>query len=249
MHPSALTARILSIALLAFPLAATAQAAFDVASIRPTSEHVQFESNGTTEAAHGTLKMHDVTVATCIHWAYGTPLPLIHGPESLKQVHYDILAKSAPDTTEAQMRLMLRTLLTERFKFAFHSEKAELRVYTLTVAKSGIKMHPAATGTPPSHQNSHTGMAGHAMTMSELAEYLTDALGAPLTDNTGLAGRYDFIIDFTPYVDLERTNNERPDPVVVLKAALKDELGLEIVQNKETVDTLVVDHVEAPTAN
>ena len=52
---------------------ATAQATFDVASIHPTSEHVQFESNGTTEVAYGTLKMHDVTVATCIYWAYGTP--------------------------------------------------------------------------------------------------------------------------------------------------------------------------------
>ena len=249
MHPSASTARILSIALLAFPLAASAQTAFDVASIRPTTEHVQFESNGTTEADHGTLKMHDVTVATCIHWAYGTPLPLIHGPESLKAVHYDIIAKSAPDTTEAQMRLMLRGLLTERFKLAFHSEKAELRVYTLNVSKGGIKMHPAAPGIAASHDLSHTAMVGHSMTMAELADYLAEPLGAPLTDSTGLPGRYDFTINLTPYVDTERTNNERPDPVVVLKAALKGELGLEIVQSKETVDTLVVDHVETPTAN
>lgn len=249
MRLSNLKARLLSVALFALPLAAVAQATFDVASIRPASEHVQFERNGTTEADHGTLKMHDVTVATCIHWAYGTPLALIHGPNSLKETHYDITAKSAPDTTEAQMRLMLRTLLTERFKLAFHSEKAELRVYTLAVAKSGIKMHSATPGTPSSHQNSSTGMIGHSMTMAELADYLADPMGAPLTDSTGLPGRYDFTIDFRPYVDTERTNNERPDPVVVLKAALKGELGLEIVQNKETVDTLVVDHVDAPTAN
>ena len=191
----------------------------------PTTEHVPPESNGTTEAAYGTLKMHDVTVATCIHWAYGTPLPLIHGPSSLMDVHYDITTKSAPDTTEAQMRLMLRTLLTERFKLAFHNEKAELRVYTLNVAKSGIKMHPAVPGIPPSHQNSRIGMVARSMTMRELADYLADPLNAPLTDSTGLPGRYDFTIDFTPYVDTERTNNERPDPVVVIKAALKGELG------------------------
>lgn len=228
---------------------ATAQVTFDVASIRPTSEHVQFESNGTTEVAYGTLKMHDVTVATCIHWAYGTPLPLIHGPASLKGTHYDITAKSAPDTTEAQMRLMLRTLLTERFKLAFHSEKAEIRVYTLNVSKSGIKMRPAAPGIPPSHQLSHTDMVGHSMTMAELADYLAEPLGAPLTDSTGLPGRYDFTINLTPYVDTERTNNERPDPIVVLRAALKGELGLDLVQSKDTVDTIVVDHVEAPTSN
>ena len=147
------------------------------------------------------------------------------------------------------MRLMLRTLLTERFKLAFHSEKAEVRVYTLNVSKGGIKMHPADPNAPPAHQNSHTGMVGHAMTLAEITDYLSDALGAPLADATHLPGRFDFTIDFTPYVDTERTNNERPDPVVVLKAALKGELGLDLVQSKATVDTLVFDHVEAPTSN
>jgi uncharacterized protein (TIGR03435 family) len=228
--------------------AAAAQTAFDVASIRPSGGEVKFERNGKIEAAYGTLKMRDVTVNTCIHWAYGVPLATIHGPASLKDVHYDITAKSAPDTTEDQMRLMLRTLLTERFKLAFHHEKAELRVYALTVAKSGIKMHPSAPGAAMSHENSATGMIAKSITMRELADYLSDPLNAPLTDNTGLDGRYDFVIDFTPYVDMERTT-ERPDPAGVLRYALKGELGLELTQTKAPVEILVVDHVDPPTAN
>jgi uncharacterized protein (TIGR03435 family) len=229
---------------------ATAQATFDVASIRPSSTEIKFERNGTTEVAHGTLNMRAVSIDSCIHWAYGTPTALIHGPALLREAHYDITAKAPPDTTEEQMRLMLRALLTERFKLAFHNEKAELRVYTLTVAKSGIKMHPSVPGSQMSHQNSNAGMVGKAMTMGELADYLADPLGAPLIDNTGLPGRYDFTIDFTPYIDPGSMNNgDRPDPVVILKAALKGELGLEMVQSKETVDTFVVDHVDPPTAN
>jgi uncharacterized protein (TIGR03435 family) len=87
------------------------------------------------------------------------------------------------------------------------------------------------------------------MTIAELADYLSDPLGGPATDKTGLPGHYDFTIDFTPYVDADRGNNERPDPAAVLKAALKGELGLELAQSKETMETLVVDHVEPPTAN
>ena len=84
--------------------------------------------------------------------------------------------------------------------------------------------------------------------MQELADYLSDPLGAPLTDGTGLPGRYDFVIDFTPYVNMEQSD-VRPDPVAVLKSALKGDLGLDLVQGKAVVDVMVVDHVEAPSEN
>jgi uncharacterized protein (TIGR03435 family) len=222
--------------------------AFDVASIRPSSAAVEFERNGQTDFSYGTLKMRDVTVSTCIQLAYGLPQPLIQGPSSLKDVHYDITAKTAPDTTPAQMHLMLQTLLTDRFKLTFHREKKELRLYTLVVAKNGIKMHLSAPGRQMSHQNSATGMVAHSISMQELADYLSDPLNAPLTDQTGLTGRYDFTIDFTPYVDMEHTSVQ-PDPVAVLSAALKGDLGLEIVQRKDQADLLIVDHLEPPTSN
>jgi len=227
---------------------ALAQAAFDVAVIRPSSGEVKFERNGKTEAAFGTLKMHDVTVSSCIQWAYGKPQALISGPSSLTDARYDITAKTDPHTTKEQMQEMLRTLLSERFKLAFHVEKKEMRVYMLTVAKGGIKMRPAAPGVEMHRENSATGMVANSISMQELADYLSDPLNAPLTDSTGLVGRYDFIIDFTPYVNMEQSD-VRPDPVSVLKAALKGDLGLDLVQGKAVVDVMVVDHVELPSSN
>ncbi len=226
----------------------SAQASFDVAVIRPSSGQVQYERNGKTEVSYGTLRMHDVTVSTCIQWAYGKPRPLITGPDSLKEVHYDITAKTDPHATKEQMQLMMRTLLSDRFRLAFHMEKKELRVYTLTVAKGGIKMKPASPEVPMHHENSATGMVAQSITMKELADYLSDPLDAPLTDGTRLPGRYDFVIDFTPYVNMEQSD-VRPDPVSVLKSALRGDLGLEMVQGKAVVDVLVVDHVEPPSSN
>ena len=230
----------------AIPLAA--QNSFDVATIRPSSGEVKFERNGEIEVVYGTLRMHDVTVATCVHWAYALPLPLIYGPSSLKDVHYDIVAKTEPGATDQQMRLMMRSLLSERFGLQFHTEKRELRVYTLVVSKTGIKMHPAVPGGKAFHQNNATGIVARSLTMQELADYLSDPLGAALADGTGLKGAYDFVIDFTPYVDQER-GDVRPDPAAVLGAALKGELGLELVQGKREMDITVVDHVEPPTSN
>ena len=235
------------------PLAAMAQTlsdapAFDVAVIRPSAQEVKFERNGKTTFTYGTLTMRDVTVSTCIQYAYGTVQPLITGPESLKHTHYDITAKTAPDTSEQQVRLMMRSLLRQRFNLAFHQEKKEMRVFTLVVAKSGIKMHPSAPGGEMSHENSSTGVIARSITMREFADYLSDPLGAPLADGTDLPGRYDLQIDFTPYVDMERTD-VRPDPVAVLKAALKGDLGLELVQRTETVDLTVIDHVDPPSTN
>ena len=227
---------------------ASAQAAFDVAVIRPSSGAVKFERNGATTAAFGTLRMHDVTVSSCIQWAYGKPGVLVTGPASLTDARYDITAKTDPHATKEQMQAMLRTLLSERFKLAFHVEKKELRVYTLTVAKSGIKMKPSAPGVEMSHENSATGMVAHSITMKELADYLSDPLNAPLTDGTGLPGRYDFVIDFTPYVNMEQSD-VRPDPVSVLRSALRGDLGLDLVQGKAVVDVMVVDHVETPSNN
>jgi uncharacterized protein (TIGR03435 family) len=192
--------------------------------------------------------MHDVTVSSCIQWAYGKPGVLVAGPGTLTDARYDITAKTDPHATKEQMQEMLRTLLSERFKLAFHVEKKELRVYTLTAAKSGIKMKPSAPGVEMHHENSATGMVANSITMQELADYLSDPLNAPLTDGTGLPGRYDFIIDFTPYVNMEQSD-VRPDPVSVLRSALRGDLGLDLVQGKAVVDVMVVDHVEAPSNN
>jgi len=225
-----------------------AQPSFDVASIRPSSGEVKFEHDGKTEAAHGTLRMHDVTVSTCIKWAYQISQAQIQGPDSLTHVHYDIMAKTDPDATEKQMRLMMRTLLSDRFKFAFHFEKKDLHVYSLVVAKDGVKMHPSAPGGTMFRENSATGMVARSITMRQLADYLSDPLNAPLTDETGLQGPYDLTIDFTPYVDMERSDI-RPDPVAVLKAALRGDLGLDLIKGMKSVDVMVVDHVEPPSAN
>jgi uncharacterized protein (TIGR03435 family) len=73
----------------------------------------------------------------------------------------------------------------------------------------------------------------------------------PVVDETGLTGRYDFAIDFTPYLPDPAHNMDgtKPDTTGILMAALEGELGLKMESRKTQVEVMVIDHVEKPSAN
>jgi uncharacterized protein (TIGR03435 family) len=89
------------------------------------------------------------------------------------------------------------------------------------------------------------------MPIGEFADFLSGPLEMPIVDHTGLTGRYDFTIDFTPYLPDPTKNMDgtRPDTTAILKAALQDELGLKMESGKAPVEVLVVDHAEEPSEN
>src|SRR3954453_13424130 len=91
----------------------SAPPAFDVASVKrnntsePGRQGALFRENiNTTE---GSVTLWNVTLKSCIKWAYGLQDPQIFGPDSIAVERYDIVAKSGRPTPEAQLRLMLKT--------------------------------------------------------------------------------------------------------------------------------------------
>jgi uncharacterized protein (TIGR03435 family) len=235
------------------PLSSYAQAKFDVDSIKPTMEHVQYDRNGETTLSYGTLRMHDVTVKGCIAFAYSISLSQISGPASLTDRHYDIIAKAAPDTTETQMRQMTQSLLADRFHLTLHHSQKEMRGYVLTVfanpPKDPTKFHPSAAPGVSHHENSVSGTTAHNITMQQFADFLSGVLDGPVADGTKLPGEYDLKLEFAKYVDLHTDNSELPGAEYILNSALKGELGLQLTPRKDTFNVLVVDHVEGPDAN
>jgi len=231
-------------------LTASAQA-FAVASIRPSAAEVKFEHDGKTETTPGNLRMQDVTVSTCIKWAYGVQDSQISGPEWLQSQHYDIVAKADGPVAADQMKVMLRTLLADRFGLSFHRESKELRSYVLTVSKGGHKLHESVGEGKPFRQNSAIGTTVKATTMKEFADFMSGPLQTPVVDMTGLSGRYDFVLDFTPYLpDGEHVMKvDFANTTGIIIAALQGELGLKLESKKESVEVMAIDHVEKPSAN
>jgi uncharacterized protein (TIGR03435 family) len=233
---------------LLFVRAAAAQPAFAVALIRPSTAEVPFEHDGKTEISPGTLRMQDVTVATCIKWAYGIQDSQISGPSLLRSEHYDITAKTDEPVGSDQLKLMMRALLAERFKVSFHHENRELRAFALIVAKNGPKLHESTADGSSIIQNTASGVVAKSTTMQEFANHISGPLRTPVADKTGLNGKYDFTVDFTPYLP-DNASTMRPDVASVMMAALGGELGLKLESTKASVEVFVVDHVEKPTEN
>jgi uncharacterized protein (TIGR03435 family) len=240
----------LGIAVLLNTAFASAQT-FAAASIRPSAGQVQFEHDGKTVTTPGNVTMRDVTLATCIKFAYGVQDSQISGPEWLQSEHFDILAKADAPVAESQLRLMMQALLADRFKLSFHRQSKELSAYAMTVAKGGAKVKESTAETKPFRENSAVGTIVKAMTMKEWADFISGPMQTPVVDMTGLKGRYDFSLDFTAYLPGgEKVMNVAFDNANgIMIAAMQGELGLKMESRKETVEVLVIDHVEMPSAN
>lgn len=128
-------------------------ASFEVASVKrsdpnSTKVHVGIAPGGRFTATNATVKM-------LIRQAFDLRDNQISGgPSWLDSENYDIEAKAGAGVAipsgpagGALLRMMLRSLLIERFGLAFHREPKEEQVYRLVVAKTGPKLKPAEFGT------------------------------------------------------------------------------------------------------
>jgi len=83
---------------------------------------------------------------------------------------------------------------------------------------------------------------------AKLAGMLSAMFGRPVTDKTGLTGKYDFVMQYKDRWDSDRKDNDT-DPTPPLDHALQDELGLKVEAAKGPVKVLVIDHIEKPSEN
>lgn len=254
--------------------ATTVLPAFEVASIKAwPSDRV---GGVTTEFSANTLTLRGIDLWIGIVLAYGVRDFQISGPEWLKMPpagsgnRYDIVAKASGSVPESRLRLMLRTLLAERFHMAVHWEKKEMPVLALLVAGGGLKIHETPTGTPvESSWNGFTnvrhelirdpdGRGGHSFTNAPMAA-LAAALSAtmpfapePFVDMTELPGRFTFVLHDAPRLPRSASNDPPnfDDMIATQKTIVQNELGLTWERRKAPVDVLVIDHADKiPTEN
>ncbi len=179
--------------------------------------------------------------------------------------YYVVSAKVADsDLTEwktysvNQRRQVLQQFLADRFHLSLHPETIEVPIYSLVVVKSGSKLQRV---TPPEGDQrgfmdpKDVGVeVGHHVTMGGLADMLSHSyfgLDRQVFDHTGLTGNYDFTLTFEP-MQSSRTGAEavsEPSGRPSIFTALEEQLGLKLEPSKGPLQTLVIDHVERPSAN
>jgi uncharacterized protein (TIGR03435 family) len=117
---------------------ASSDPAFEVATLRAnTSGHMGWMLQ---PQPGGRLTGTNVPAAALIRFAYNLPdFQITGGPGWLTSDRFDIEAKAEGDPPIDRQRLMLRTLLAERFKLTVHTETRELPIYALVMARSDAK--------------------------------------------------------------------------------------------------------------
>ncbi|HWD98623.1 MAG TPA: TIGR03435 family protein [Bryobacteraceae bacterium] len=173
--------------------------AFELASVRPTGRPPNSGTTGWT-VSHGTFTAHDAWVQAMVAVAYGVHAAQVHGgPAWIDAELYDVIAKAEnTDVGLDQIRPMLRTLLTDRFKLVVHDETQEGPIYTLIAGKNGSKLQEASE-TEKTYVNSagRGRLVFKRVNVQALVISLTNTLGTPVIDKTGLTGFYDFSLEWT----------------------------------------------------
>ncbi len=226
--------------------------------------------------------------------AYDVKTFQVSGPAWLDTERYDVAVKVPAGATKEQVNVMWQSLLTERFGVELHHEPKEFQVQELVVGKDGTKLREVVDdsggpspplGPPTFDKSGQLSSPGFVITMmmstngpnaramsksqpiSRLTAMLTTQVGRPVLDKTGLTGKYDFTLEFTPDLHvlqlpppppgldgagpapaplIERAGDPGPD----LPAALQKQLGLRLVASKAKLDVVVIDKIErVPTEN
>jgi uncharacterized protein (TIGR03435 family) len=237
---------------------------FEVATIKPSAPD-RHGKNLDFEGRHFTIvrfNMNDL-----IAFAYGLHAKQIIGaPTWFETDFYDIdgIPDVKGDPTIKQMNAMIQKLLADRFNLVFHRDRKVLAVYAITVIEGGPKLTKSATSPDAEYDFSFPRRFGalrvRNLTMAEFASWIqADVLDRPVVDDTGLASRYDFDLNWTPDESqiaqhggassamLPATDDPNAPPG--LFTAIQEQLKLKLTPVKEPDDVIVISHVEKPSAN
>ena len=259
---------------------------FSVVSVVP-SKPGEEGSQGSTNA--DSYHAQRTTIKEVLAYAFGTGYDqeMIKPPAWVSRDRFDITGKLDDDqiaafhamdrnAREEQMRLMVQSLLDERFHLVYHFETRELPVYRLQIAKSGFKC-PRDTTSPPAlddpsrprfrmsaappppppppgwqppsptelkrlQQSMHLRTKGWPFwLLVTVLSHQPELGGKPVLDDTGLDGAYACDLMWSR----EGTEGTGQD----FFPAVQDQLGLKFLPSRGTIEVLVVDRIDQPSAN
>jgi uncharacterized protein (TIGR03435 family) len=225
------------------------QPTFEVADIR-LNKSGEVKNDYFTIQPGGVFVAHNARISELFQYAFKLRRDAISGvPSWFDADRVDITAKATPKTTDDNLRLMLRSLLIKELNIVMHSEQRNMNAFVLVVGKGGSKLQKA-TGDGRADCE-HVGDQGQQfsgihlvcshMTMAELTQGLPDLasgyIDAPIVDETGLDGTYDFRLDWVR----RKVADQEGGPTVFTAV---EKLGLRFEQRKRPLPAIVIDRMD-----
>ena len=245
---------------------------FEVASVKQSAPN---QNSSEMNLARGqAVRIANVALRDIIGWAYDLGSPsiagdpaqhrLVGGPDALLSRGFDIDARTSADATIAQKKVMLQTLLAERFKLRIRRDTRQIPLYAVTLANKapgpGLKpstivcdsdegraLRAANFDKPTPCSVARSELVGGirffrgAGPISAMVRQMHSPLDRPVVDETGLTGNYEWSFTY-------RTPRQEID-APLFEDAVRQTLGLRIVAKTGPYEVHVIDSVEMPTPN
>jgi len=229
--------------------------AFAVASVRQTTQPNPIAPAPT---APDTFYRVGEVLPYYIRLAYDVQsFQLVGGPDWIRTHRFEINAKADGPASPAQLRLMLQTLLEDRFKLVLRRDQQEMRHLALVVDRKdrlGPDLTPckdwlnpppfAASRLPPGASLARN----RCVELSEVASRATGIMGTPVIDRTGLAGLWNYTIAYVRPRPADAATASDVD-VPFFDVAIRQQLGLKLESVTGPVALMVIESVAQPTEN
>lgn len=265
--------------------ATAARPSFEVASIRQSAPNAECRNVGIPRIQPDGIDIRCLSIKDIIEFAYAVPneKEFSGGPDWIRTDNFDITAKPSeeevlmlrklsPTDLKVEMRLMVQSLLEERFRLNVSFAAKDLPFFGLVVAKGGFKCKavapdaaagpvallppppppppPPPIGPPaPGHQpevwrQQPIHQAMHRWPFSQIVGWMT---GVP-----ELGGR--IVVDKTGLngafdCDLSWAHEGTNAPGPSFFTAIQEQMGLKLQPENGPVETIVIAHIEHPSEN
>ncbi len=238
-----------------FGQAADPRPAFEIADVHASAKTGHPSMNAGMRA--GRFEIGMATMVDLIVAAYGVePDKVADGPSWLEMDRFDVIAKIRPGTSQPAIRLMLQSLLIDRFKLVVHPDMRPASAFSLSqrngkpTLKQSDGSGPAGCQRQPPAARGEVGVNCHGLTMDMFAAQVRGAAGDYLpnavVNNTKLEGAWDFSLHWTPRGGLAAAGTGG----ITIFAAIENQLGLKLEAKQLPMPAIVVDSVNRkPTAN
>lgn len=234
---------------------------FDAVSIKPSAPDAR---GGGYNLSPGRLNGKNQSLRDLVEFGWDLKdYQVSGGPSWVESEHYEVLATFPASTSHADRARMMQTMLAARFGLVVHQDSKEVSGYALITTKNGPKLHAPGNEEPGmmlgrSRATGQRTLTATSQPMANLASILSDIMGRPVEDRTGIEGKFDFSMSWTPdAVDggtgatggkvLPPPENNEPGPTVF--TALQETLGVKLETAKVKVPVVVIEKAEKPTAN
>lgn len=247
--PASLTEEVLNDILQGSPIDLPDQSTQDRVAHGPPSEDEKLESEPlfeiriaprarenykSTNTGDTWWKVEGWSLRESIAFACNVDPNRVEVPDALTETYIDFRIR-VPDHMGDALHNALRDALAMTFSVSIERRTPEVDVYVMTLpeGRGPALLETAATGgsrymSMISAQTSETGSIGAVnQTMQQIARQFESVLGAPVLDETGLEGRFDF--------DLEYDNS----PLGIIPV-VREQLGLELSLTRRSIETVVV---------